>query len=95
MCAILFGVLLLVWPLFAFGAIFIFDAPITSRGDAANRYLFAFSIWLYPILYFLSVLIARRLLKAGLGAWTILLPFLLPAVPPLICVLEFTSNAAS
>ena len=59
------GILIAAWPIISFGAIFIFDAPMRSMTDEVSRYLFAFSIFLYPLIWNLARKKAEALLDDG------------------------------
>ncbi len=75
---------LLIWSLFFFGSLFLFDAPIRSTIDEICRYGIFFTILLYPIYLFPLMrfcLWASRRLKAS---W---LFFLCPLIP--IVVISF------
>lgn len=49
--ASVFGLGVLAWPLFSYGAIFMFDSPIENRTDELLRYTFAYVTWFYPALF--------------------------------------------
>jgi hypothetical protein len=57
-CFIPSGIVLIPWPLLAFGTIFIFDAPFRSSTDMCIRYLAAGSIFLYPLIWGGSLAVA-------------------------------------
>src|SRR5689334_5099945 len=54
--ATIFGIGLILWPFLSFGAIFMFDAPIQSRGDLLHRTSLAYFIWFYPLTYAATLL---------------------------------------
>lgn len=74
------GVALVGWPVAAFVAIFIFDAPIRDAADEAFRYSMAGAIWGYPVFWGVGLALHRNALKRRqLGAplyWPIVLPLL-------------------
>jgi hypothetical protein len=86
--AMLFGLGLLLWPFLSFGAIFVFDSPIQSRGDLSDRTALAYFIWSYPVTYGASLLAYYLLRRFGAGrvmsclAWglPIAVYFILPTV---------------
>ena len=49
-----FGLPLVVWPLLAFGSIFIFDAPIKSERDEYERVAMVLCVWCYPLFYLIG-----------------------------------------
>ena len=86
--AILFGIGVILWPLLAFGAIFIFDSPIQSRSDELNRYTLAYFIWFYPVTYAATCLLYYTLRRYGVWrlvscfAWglPVVVYFILPTI---------------
>jgi hypothetical protein len=84
------GLLLLPWPIASFTAIFFFDAPIRSLGDETSRYLAAFAIWLYPVLYGIALLISLASLRKNKSLPVITLPALLPLLSPLYLLVFFS-----
>ena len=53
-CNVIFGLLLLAWPIGVFTSIFFFDAP----GSAKNPFVLsmAWSIWMYPVTYLIGLI---------------------------------------
>ncbi len=79
----LLGLLLLPWPIASFTAIFFFDAPTRSLGDEISRYLAAFAIWLYPVLYGIALVGSLAFLRKKKSLPVITLPALLPLLSPI------------
>lgn len=76
----LLGLLLLPWPIASFTAIFFFDAPTRSLGDEISRYLAAFAICFYPVLYGVALVGSLACLRKKKSLPVITLPALLPLV---------------
>jgi len=84
----LFGVGLVLWPLLAFGAIFIFDSPLQNRSDEVSRYTVAYFIWFYPVTYAAAFLLYYTLRRCGVWRWLsclawglpVMVYFILPAI---------------
>jgi hypothetical protein len=72
---------LLVWPIGAMMAGFMFDAPLQGIVDAAFRYTIAYAIVFYPVLYFLAFFLSRRNRLRGGSTASIFLPAALPLIP--------------
>jgi hypothetical protein len=49
------GLLVLAWPVFAFGSLFIFDAPLRGPIDGFMRWLIVVLLLSYPLSFFFSV----------------------------------------
>jgi hypothetical protein len=81
--------LILAWVVCAL-AIFFFDAPIRSLGDEISRYLAAFAVWLYPLLYGIALVISLAFVRKNKSLSVITLPALLPLLSPLCLVLFFS-----
>jgi hypothetical protein len=86
----LLGLLLLPWPIASFTAIFFFDAPTRSLGDEISRYLAAFAIWLYPVLYGVALVGSVACLRKKKSLPVITLPALLPLLSPLYLLVFFS-----
>ena len=81
--AAIFGLGLLAWPMFSYGAIFVFDSPIGSRRDELQRYAFVYLTWGYPVLFALGWFGYQLLRKKRASRPTSLLARALPAITPL------------
>jgi hypothetical protein len=90
---LIFGLGVLGWPVFSFGAIFMFDSPISGPADAAQRYAFAFLTWLYPLIYGAAWLLYRRMKKREMSESVRLLIWILPAIAPAYYVWFFSRGA--
>lgn len=74
---------LLLWPMIAFGSIFIFDAPIHNQYDGIARYGIVLTIWAYPILLFV---LFRLGFKLSERSNTLIWFYVMPWVPFLLVV---------
>ena len=82
---------LLIWPIFLFASVFIFDAPIRTFIDGICRWGVVLTIWLYP-LYLLPLIGLWFRLSKRLGAtW---LFYLCPLIPVMI-LFSFVELASS
>jgi len=90
----LLGLLLLPWPIASFTAIFFFDAPTRSLGDEISRYLAAFAIWLYPVLYGVALVWSLVCLRKNKSFPVITLPALLPLLSPPCIYWHFSADGA-
>jgi hypothetical protein len=96
-CALIVSTMLvLAWPLVLMFSAFIFDAPIRSRSDGAERYALLIYILSYPVGFLVGIayLIARRMGQPkGQVWWTkwavffFLLPIVQLGLPLLIVAL--------
>jgi hypothetical protein len=75
------GVALLGWPVAAFVAIFIFDAPIRDAADEAFRYSMVGAIWGYPAFWGVGLALHRAALKQRKIGAPLYWPMALPLVP--------------
>ena len=82
---------LLIWPIFFFASIFIFDAPIRSTVDEICRWGMVLTIWLYPFYLLPLIGLWFRLAKLIRAKW---LYYLCPLIPMIIFVL-FVELASS
>ena len=80
--SMILGLGVLVWPMFSFGAIFMFDAPIRSRTDEIERYTFVLLTWFYPILYGTAWFLYRYARARAVSEYVRLLVWMLPAIAP-------------
>lgn len=78
--AILFGIGVILWPLLAFGAIFIFDSPLQNRSDEVGRYTVAYFIWFYPVTYAATGFLYYILRRCGIWRWLSCLAWGLPVI---------------
>lgn len=76
---------LLLWPMIAFGSIFIFDAPILNQYDEIARYGIVLTIWTYPILLFVLFRLGFKLSERSHSpVWFYAMPWV-----PFILVVAF------
>ncbi|MBX3737277.1 MAG: hypothetical protein KF715_11340 [Candidatus Didemnitutus sp.] len=80
---------LLVWPVAAFVAIFVFDAPIRGPLDEMVRYAMAFSVWGYPGFWGAGWALFRTAAKRGRSGMALAWPLVLPLAPVLILTTAF------
>lgn len=76
----LFGVGLVLWPLLAFGAIFMFDSPLQNRSDEVSRYTVAYFIWFYLVTYAVALLAYYLLRRCGVWRVVSCLAWGLPVI---------------
>lgn len=84
------GILLVAWPVAAFVAIFLFDAPIRDAADEAFRYSMAGAIWGYPAFWGAGFGLFRAALKRKQAGRALYLPIALPLLPILWLAIAFT-----
>lgn len=88
---IAFLISLLLWPMIAFGSIFIFDAPIHNQYDEIARSGIVLTIWAYPILLFLLFRLGFKLsVKSNSQGWYYAMPCI-----PFMLVVAFCILASS
>ena len=80
---------LLGWPVAAFVAIFLFDAPLRGPLDEAVRYTMAFSVWGYPAYWGAGWALFRAAAKRGRRGLALAWPLALPLAPVLILAAAF------
>jgi hypothetical protein len=83
------GLLLLGWPIAAFVAIFVFDAPIRSAADGMMRWSMAGAVWSYPVFWGLGFGLHRSALKRRQAGRPLYWPMLLPFAPILWLTIAF------
>jgi hypothetical protein len=81
----IFGIPLVAWPLFSYGAIFLFDAPIESNKDELERMLMVYSVWFYPLFYLAGWIGSTILAKRKVKRVFVSLSSALPAIP-ILCL---------
>ncbi len=75
------GLLLLAWPIAAFVAIFLFDAPIRNAADEFYRYSLAGAVWSYPVFWGVGFALHRSALKQRKVGAILWWPMAAPLVP--------------
>lgn len=87
------GLGMLAWPLFSFGAIFMFDSPIKSQTDQLQRYAFVCLTWSYPVLFAAAWFAYRLARRRGVHRLVCDLAWSIPAIAPVYYFWFFSSRA--
>lgn len=77
----LLGLCLAAWPMAAFVALFIFDAPIEGRLDELARYSALAAVWSFPLFYVAGFVLSLKAKRQGRGTSGILRGAILPLLP--------------
>ena len=80
--AIVFGLGVVAWPLFSYGAIFVFDSPVECRADEVRRYAFVYLTWFYPVLFGIAWVIYRFARRRNVHRVVCDLAWCVPAIAP-------------
>lgn len=88
---VLFLLSLFLWPIIAFGSVFIFDSPIHNPFDEIARYGIALTIWTYPAFLIFLFKLGYKLSAKSQSSW---IYYALPWIP-MVLVTAFSILANS